>query len=194
MIENAVAFTTETPSTDFSTHDVLTSGIGKGYFSLTSTTLYIGMDGITPLASTYTVVYIGNGVTNAAVTAPATFTPTALPPAAGFLYAISFPTTGTAATLYQWNAAGPSWTMIAGGPTPVVGTGMATEEYSIPLTAMPLLAGASTITVLGSTVTNAGGGTAATASTFPGGGMGYTHYVDYPVSSCLYPNDPAAIH
>jgi hypothetical protein len=170
-----------------------TSGTGTGYLSLTSTALYVGMDGLAPAATTYTVVYIGNGAATGGATAstPATGG-VPLPIAAGIQYAVQFPTEGTgAAQLLAWN--GTAWGAPAAGPTPVVNTLMTAEEFSILLSALPqLTATPSTITVLGSEVTGATVTTPApvTAVTFPSGGAAtlYGHWFAYPTGSCLYPS------
>jgi hypothetical protein len=171
-----------------------TSGAGFGYLSLTSTALYIGMDGLAPAATTYTVAYIGNGAATGGATAstPATGG-VPLPIAAGIQYAVQFPTQGTgAAQLLAWN--GTAWGAPAAGPTPVVNTLQTAEEFSILLSALPQLVTAPStglITVLGSEVTGATVTTPApvTAVTFPGGGAAtlYGHWFAYPTGSCLFP-------
>jgi len=64
---SAITFT-GAPATDFvvaPTNEDSLAGSGglTGYFSLTGSTLYVGLAGITPAATTDTVVYFGNGST-----------------------------------------------------------------------------------------------------------------------------------
>jgi hypothetical protein len=187
----AVAFT-GVPATDFvpaTNNDQFGdtgAGGGFGYFSTNGTTLYVGMDTIAPLASTYVTIYIGNGGTGATGTTTATGM-VALPAAAGFQYALQIPTVpGNTGTLYNWTAGG--WA--AGAAQAVtVNTGMTTEEIAIPLTSLPQLETPSTITVMGSEVTGALTVGVATAFTFPvkAASANYAEWIAYPTGSCLYP-------
>ncbi len=203
---SAITFT-GAPATDFvvapTNEDSLPGSGGlTGYLSLTGTTVYVGLAGITPGATTDTIVYIGNGsTTNAAtITSPAAPPIGAnLNPAGGFQYAFQFPTTGTAGALYAWNNATTAWVLQGTAPTVTVGATMTTEEFSLPLSSLTQLgATPATITLAETEITGAGAvlwnyvGSVPTGAP-PGGGT-FTHWFAYPTGSCLYPNDAHSIH
>jgi hypothetical protein len=199
---NPVTFT-GVPATDFAVTPINenqvanSAGNGDAYFSLTATTLYFGLDTVTPSATTYTTIYIGNGSTTNAATATTSATGSKpLNPAEGIQYAIQFPTAGTTATLLEWAPGTASWVAAAGVPT-VNATGTA-EEFSIALSALPQLAvtpATNVTTALGAVVDGAGTVGAAALFSFPGAGADYaTHWFAYPTASCLYPNAAGAIH
>jgi hypothetical protein len=199
---------TGVPSTDFvvapTDEDALTGSGGlTGYLSLTGTTLYVGLSGVTPAATTDTIVYFGNGsATNAA-----TVTSPGAPPigadlntAAGFQYAFQFPTTGTAGALYAWNNATTAWVLQGTAPTVTLNATLpsTTEEFSLPLSSLTQLgANPATITVAETEVTGAGAvlwgyeGSVPTGVAIAGEGA-FAHWFAYPTGSCLYPNDPNA--
>jgi hypothetical protein len=199
----AITFT-GVPATDFvvATNDDALAGSGglTGYFSLTGTALYVGLAGVTPAATTDTVVYIGDGSTTGAATLTS---PTAQPggtlsTAGGFQYAFQFPTTGTAGALYAWNNATTAWVLQGTAPTVTVGATMTTEEFSIPLSSLTqLVATPATITLAETQVAGAGTAGWMYAGSVPTGAAGaaaFTHWFDYPVGSCLHTSDLAAIH
>jgi hypothetical protein len=199
---NAVTFT-GVPVADFAVAPINenqvanSAGNGNAYFSLTGTTLYFGLDTVTPSATTYTTIYIGNGSTAGAATATTSATGSKpLNPAEGIQYAIQFPTAGTTATLLEWASGTASWVAAAGVPT-VNATGTA-EEFSIALSALPQLVvtpATNITTALGAVVDGAGTAGAAALFSFPGAGTDYaTHWFAYPTASCLYPNAAGAIH
>jgi len=202
---SAITFT-GVPATDFvvaPTNEDQLAGSGglTGYFSLTGTTLYVGLAGITPAATTDVIVYFGNGSTTNA----ATVTSPAAPPiganlstAAGFQYAFQFPTTGTAGALYAWNSATTAWVLQGTAPTVTVGATMTTEEFSIPLSSLTQLGATPAVITLAETqVTGAGAVLWNYAGSVPPGAVGGGAFPDWfahPTGSCLYPNDPHAIH
>jgi len=203
---SAITFT-GVPSTDFvvtpTDEDKLAGSGGlNGYFSLTGTTLYVGLDGIVPAAGTDVVVYFGNGsATNAATsTSPAEPALIAdLNTAAGFQYAFQFPTAGSAGALYAWNNATTAWVQQATAPTVTLNATLpsTTEEFSIPLSSLPQLGAAPTVITMAATeATGAATVLWNDVGSVPAGATvaNIPDWFAYPVGSCLYPNDPHAIH
>ncbi len=201
---SAVTFT-GVPGTDFvvtpTNEDALAGSGGlTGYLSLTGTALYVGLAGITPAATTDTVVYFGDGsVTGAATLSSPTAQPGGtLNTAGGFQYAFQFPTTGTAGALYAWNNATTAWVLQGTAPTVTLSATLpsTTEEFSIPLSSLTqLLASTGVITIAETQVTGAGTGGWMYAGSVPTGAAAagaFAHWFAYPTGSCLYPNDPHA--
>jgi hypothetical protein len=204
---STIAFT-GAPATDFvvapTNEDQLPPNNGThGYVSLDGSKLYIGFDGLTPAATTDAVFYIGGtGAPTppppATTSSPAGTGTETLDGAAGFQYAIQFPTTGTTATLFAWNSALPGWVAQAtGAPTVTVNAGMTAVELAVPFAGLTQIGGSKFITVLGAQVPTAGSATAHPNAVFPAQTWAAgvpAHWLAYPVGSCLYPNDPLAIH
>ncbi len=201
----AITFTGN-PFTDFvvapTNEDAVSNSAGGGnsYLSTTASTLYVGMDGIAHAPATYTVVYLGNGVAAGAATA-STPAISLLPPmatAAGFQYAVQFPTEGTAATLYAWSSGTTAWVAqpAASAPAITVKADMTAEEFSIALSALPQLgANPATITMYTTEITNAGALGAGLAWSAPApAAFPQTHWFAHATGSCLYPADPLSIH
>jgi hypothetical protein len=161
------------------------------YLAYDATTLYIGVGATSPgssaswspSASTFVVVYVGDGTEGATMTGAPQFGSPPLPVPASFV--LSWETDDVMpASASVWSGSG--WMPASFVPS-VSYTSGSKVMLTVPLSAVNVL---SELTLVGAVVKNVGAGTPTAYETFPALGVNnpsYSHFVSAILSSCLGP-------